>query len=393
MSKGTDLRTMKRPSRPLLVFGLIAIHIGIAGLLLFRSQQLYGSDGVRRYTEIASKSGTPYRDFDVEFAPADLAVIELAASVDVETTYRRIVAIMLIVDMSCAAALMYGWGARAATVYLLLTAPILLILYLGTDLTWVMLATLAFSLVHRGHERSGGAALALATLGKVWPIVLVPLLIVTQKKRAVGAFLFVGLIGTLLWVAIGGIGAPAQVLTFRGAHGWEFESLIGAFVWIVGRHQPVLEQGAPRVGAISSLDRFLLSAIVVGGIAVIAQRARTWKGSVAGGPALACVALLLCASPIFSLEYATWLIPWAAIAATDDPGTAYALVVAAIETATGILATIYVAFNAETVTKVLLVMRNGLCLAIALAWLVGMPKHAFQGQDPAQEAPTRSDLP
>ena len=113
----------------------------------------------------------------------------------------------------------------------------------------------------------------------------------------------------------------------------------------------------------------------------------------AGGSTCTSRRLLLCASPIFSLEYATWLIPWAAIAATDDPGTAYALAVAAIETATGILATIYVAFSAETVTKVLLAVRNGLCLAIALAWLVGMPKHAFQGQDPAQEAPTPSDLP
>ena len=38
---------------------------------------------------------------------------------------------------------------------------------------WVMLATLAFALMHRGHERLGGSTLALAMLGKVWPMILV----------------------------------------------------------------------------------------------------------------------------------------------------------------------------------------------------------------------------
>jgi hypothetical protein len=236
MSSGTDLTRMKRPSRQLVLIGLIAIHIGIAGLLLVRSQQLFGSDGVVRYSEISSRAGTPYRDFDVEFAPADVLVIEVAASADIVVTYRRIVALMLVVDLACATAIAYGWGWRRATVYLLLTIPILLIIYLGTDLIWVMLATLAFALIHRGHERLGGSTLALAMLGKVWPIVLIPLLVVTRRKQALGAFSFVGLIGVALWVVLGGTDAPRQVLTFRGAHGWEFESLIGALVWIIGRN-------------------------------------------------------------------------------------------------------------------------------------------------------------
>jgi hypothetical protein len=241
---------MKRPSRPLILIGLIAIHIGIAGLLLLRSERLFGSDGVLRYSEIASRAGTPYRDFDVEFAPADVLVIEVAATADIVATYRRVVALMLVVDLACATAIAYGWGWRGATVYLLLTMPILLIIYLGTDLIWVMLATLAFALIHRGHERLGGSTLALAMLGKVWPIVLIPLLVVTRRKQALGAFLFVGLIGVALWVVLGGTDAPRQVLTFRGAHGWEFESLIGALVWIIGRRPTALDRGAPRVGAI-----------------------------------------------------------------------------------------------------------------------------------------------
>jgi hypothetical protein len=385
MSSGTDLTRMKRPSRQLVLIGLIAIHIGIAGLLLVRSQQLFGSDGVVRYSEISSRAGTPYRDFDVEFAPADVLVIEVAASADIVVTYRRIVALMLVVDLACATAIAYGWGWRRATVYLLLTIPILLIIYLGTDLIWVMLATLAFALIHRGHERLGGSTLALAMLGKVWPIVLIPLLVVTRRKQALGAFSFVGLIGVALWVVLGGTDAPRQVLTFRGAHGWEFESLIGALVWIIGRKPTALDRGAPRVGVISPTDRVVLIGVVAAGLWFAGRRARTWSGDVAGVPALASVAILLCVSPVFSLEYAAWLIPWAAIAATEDPGATYALAVAAVEAATGLLAILYVGFAAESLSKILLILRNGLCLAISIAWLNGMPKRALRHLDPVQD--------
>jgi hypothetical protein len=385
MSSGTDLTTMKRPSRQLVLIGLIAIHIGIAGLLLVRSQQLFGSDGVVRYSEISSRAGTPYRDFDVEFAPADVLVIKVAASADIVATYRRVVALMLVVDLACATAIAYGWGWRGATVYLLLTMPILLIIYLGTDLIWVMLATLAFALIHRGHERLGGSTLALATLGKVWPIVLIPLLVVTRRKQALGAFSIVGLIGVALWVVLGGTDAPRQVLTFRGAHGWEFESLIGALVWIIGRRPTALDRGAPRVGAISPTDRVVLIGVVAAGLWFAGRRARTWRGDVAGVPALASVAILLCVSPVFSLEYAAWLIPWAAIAATEGPGATYALAVAAVEAATGLLAILYVGFAAESLSKILLILRNGLCLAISIAWLIGMPKRASRDLDPVQD--------
>jgi hypothetical protein len=389
MSIGTDLTTMKRPSRPLVLIGLIAIHLAIAGLLFARSEQLFGSDGVVRYSEISSRAGTPYRDFEVEFAPADVLVIEVAASADIVTTYRRIVALMLVADLACATAIAYGWGWRAATVYLLLTVPILLIIYLGTDLIWVMLATLAFALIGRGHERVGGSTLALAMLGKVWPIVLIPLLVVTRRKQALGAFVFVGLVGVALWVVVGGTDAPRQVLTFRGAHGWEFESLIGAFVWIIGGRPTALDRGAPRVGAISPTDRAVLLGVVAAGLWFAGRRARTWRGDIAGVPALASVAILLCVSPVFSLEYAAWLIPWAAIAATEDPGATYALTVAAIEAATGLLAILYVGFAAESLSKVLLVLRNGLCLAISAAWLIGMPKRAFRDLDPVQDGQSR----
>ena len=98
-------------------------------------------------------------------------------------------------------------------------------------------------------------------------------------------------------------------------------------------------------------DRVVLIGVVAAGLWLAGRRARTWRGDIAGVPALASVAILLCVSPVFSLEYAAWLIPWAAIAATEDPGATYALAVAAVEAATGLLAILYVGFAAESLSK------------------------------------------
>jgi hypothetical protein len=129
----------------------------------------------------------------------------------------------------------------------------------------------------------------------------------------------------------------------------------------------------------------VLIGVVAAGLWFAGRRARPWRGDVAGVPALASVAILLCVSPVFSLEYAAWLIPWAAIAATEDPGATYALAVAAVEAATGLLAILYVGFAAESLSKILLILRNGLCLAISIAWLIGMPKCGSRDLDPVQD--------
>src|SRR6266487_1032851 len=86
--------------------------------------------------------------------------------------------------------------------------------------------------------------------------------------RSPGAFMGVGVAGTAAWVAWGGVDGPLQVLTFRGAKGWEMESTVGALVRGIGGASPRIEAGAWRVGdmagwARDSLTLALLAAVVL----------------------------------------------------------------------------------------------------------------------------------
>jgi hypothetical protein len=325
---------------------------------------------VERDTDLASKGGTPYRDYEVEFPPLDLLMIEIVATDDVAATYQRLVGVMIVVDLGCAVVMLYGWGATAAEKYLLLTTPLILLIFLGTDLTWVGLAALAFAFVNRGRPAVGGGVLALATLGKIWPVILLPLLVLSGRKRSLVGFISVGLVGGALWLLVGGLDAPFQVITFRGARGWEFESSIGALVWIFTGQAPILEQGSPRVGTSLPWEHLVLGAFLIVGLVVIARSSMGWKGRREGAPAFATVALFLFLTPLFSLEYVGWLVPWAAIAGSEEQGRVSFGFGVAVVVLTGLLAVVYVSYSAPGLVQVLLVVRNALCFGIVAVRLL-----------------------
>ena len=186
----------------------------------------------------------------------------------------------LVVDLAIAAVVAWAWGRRAghrlprARPSLSLVYPFI---YLRLDLLSVFLAVLGIALVRRRHHYAGGATLAVACFAKVWPVVLVPVLIVRRAWRALAAFVAVGVAGTAAWIAWGGIDGPVQVLTFRGAKGWEFESTVGALVRSVSGVTPHIERGAWRVGEVTSLVSGLLVLALLAGLAaawVLASRAK-----------------------------------------------------------------------------------------------------------------------
>src|SRR5262249_59951482 len=167
----------------------------------------------------------------------------------------------------------------AAIAYLVLGLPFLLypFLYLRLDLLSVFLAILGIALVRRRHQYAGGATLAVACFAKLWPVVLVPVLIVRRAWRALGAFIAVGVAGTVVWVAWGGVDGPVDVLTFRGAKGWEFESTVGALVRTVGGVSPRIHEGAFRVGDMTAMVSGALMLALVAGVAaawILAARAK-----------------------------------------------------------------------------------------------------------------------
>jgi hypothetical protein len=269
-----------------------------------------------RYHHIASAAERPYRDFQVEVPPIALGAIDLIDGGTPRATAIRLGWTMLVLDLFVAAVLCVTWGGRAMVGYLVLGLPLSFIIYFRLDLISIALATLATALVHRGRERSGGVILAASIFAKFWPIALLPLLLVQRRWRALRWSVAGLALGTMAWVWWGGWSGPAQVLTFRHAHGWHVQSLIGNLVDIFSG-PTLLEQGTLRVGSADLWAQSLLLAGLMICSSVIWLHCSRRPQFANGLGALSAVAALLVFSPLLSDQFVFWLFPWAAIASAE----------------------------------------------------------------------------
>jgi hypothetical protein len=378
-----ELRTSvdaSRPSLPL-VLGLILVHVGFALVLIMRAGVSFGSDGIDRYIEIATGEGRPYVDRQVEYMPVDVLVMEMVVVDSPEGSYRGFVTVALAADLGIGAVLAYGWGSATAVRYLLLSLAALPFLFLTTDLLSVFLAVAGMALALRGREALGGVTLAAAVLTKVWPAAVVPALLVAGRRRAVAVACVGAALGFGAWLLYAGVGGLSQVLTFRGAKGWEVESVVGVVVWIALGRTTTVEQGAPRVGTAPTWARLGLAAALAFGLVALWRKARSWPGRVEGVPATVAVSLVIVCSPLFSLGYVTWLLPWSAIAADEREHRAFVWASGAAVAITGVMALVYTGAGtvSQPVLQTLILTRNVACLAIIVAWFRGQreQRHAF----------------
>ena len=160
-----------------------------------------------RFTEIGAAEGRAYRDFPVEYPPVSLGAIELVAGPNANETGVHLVWLMVLCDLVTMAALAFGWGRSTAVFYLVLTVPLLGFLYTTVDLISVALAVGAVALVVRGRDRLGGVALAAAILAKVWPLVLLPVMVLERKRRALVWSVATLTLGTFAWVVGRSVGS------------------------------------------------------------------------------------------------------------------------------------------------------------------------------------------
>jgi hypothetical protein len=308
--------------RLLLVLGLALVTARVLMLVAMLSllpERTAGTDALgndaTRFHEIATASGTPYRDFDVEVPPVELGAIELIDGSTSRETAFRLAWTMLVVDVLVAAALVAGWGVMAGFFYLVIGSPLALFIYFRLDLLSVLLAVIGLALIRRGRARSGGLALAVAVLTKFWPVVLIPLLVVQKSYRALAWCSAALLLGVVGWIAWAGIGGPIQVITFRHARGWEIGSLTGSLIRLFSGWIPTNDAGAVRVGYAPLWARLVALALLLLILRVIWRNAARGTGRVEDVAALTSVAALLVVSPILSEQYVVWLVPWAAAAA------------------------------------------------------------------------------
>jgi glycosyl transferase family 87 len=335
----------------LLIFSLIALHT--KSMVPQRSLHVIAAD-YGRYHEIAEHSGIPYRDFEVEYPPVTLGAIKLLNGSTFGQTGKQIAVFSLFLSFGVAAMLLLGWGANECATYLGLTVPLALFVYFRLDLLAVFLALAAYALLQRNQQAWAGTALTFAVFAKVWPIVLVPLFVIQRRWKALGWFVGLSAAMFAVWVLVGGTDAPVQVATFRHAHGWQVESLVGNIVWIAGA-KAGLQAGAIRAG---SAPTWAASALLLAGVVVVAAawrlRSRNPNGPRQDGTAMiAAVGAVLLISPILSPQYVVWLMPWAALAWRDRLLVGTTLAVSVLTTLMWFLP------MGDAVFKAMVLVRNG----------------------------------
>jgi hypothetical protein len=360
-----------RPST-LLIAVLIGLRVFVLLLAIHRASTTVDED-VHRFHRIATTEGRPYRDFPVEYAPLELLAIEAIGRPGIGATGTNLAVVSFALDLAAFAAVAAGWGRRAGTMYLLLGLPLLGFLYFRLDPLPVALAAGGFALARKGDERLGGAALALACLAKLWPLVLIPALLIDGRRRAFAWFAGAFGLGLTAWIAFGGIGAVRQVVTFRSASGWSVESTVGAIAWTVTGGPIRLEAGSARTGAVTDWARVALALGMLVTVAAVWLRARSRDRSSSGDAATGALGALLFFAPLFSVQYASWLLPWGAVAGEERDGRAATAIVLAIAVATGAtipLATAVADGSMPVLSlQLLLLVRDGLCGALAVRCL------------------------
>jgi Glycosyltransferase family 87 len=207
-----------------------------------------------------------------------------------------------------------GWGARAARSYLLLSLPLAPLLYYHYDLLGAACALGGLLLVARQRPGAGGVAWVAGAFLKLWPVVFVPRLLRARQPRAFVGAVALGIAGLFAWLLWGGLDGPGQVLTYRGAKGWEFESAPASLLRLLTRGELRFEQGAMRVGAPPRVLGMMLAFALIGIILATWRRA-FMNGAPDGIPEVVVVGSSLLLSTLFSAQFMIWLVPFVAIAA------------------------------------------------------------------------------
>jgi hypothetical protein len=356
-------RRVARASLPV----ALVLHLALFFLSFAIRPHAWLDDAVR-FEQIGRSRLVPYREEPVEYMPIELVIVRVIAGEGADVTVSRIAVLALAGDLMTAAALAYGWGRRACTIYLWVSLSMLFFLFFRFDLVVVASAAWGVALATRGKQRSGGVTLGAAVMTKLWALILIPTLL-PERRRTFSWAVATTLAGIATWILVSSIDGPSQVGSFRGAVGWDVSSVVGSAVWAVTGDHSNMESGVERVGFVAPWElAFLLGSLAM--LLWLIYRS-AWRGNweIGGGPALAAVAALLVCSPVFGLQYGAWLLPWTAVAASSEhpkerrlAGLSVAVIVL-----TGMQA---VATNLGVAGLAPTAARNIICVLIPILWLV-----------------------
>jgi glycosyl transferase family 87 len=362
-----------------LTIGLIALRVVVLAIAIHVGRSAQPTDDLLRFRGIVSTPGTPYRSFPVEYAPGEVLFIEGIGSTDPSALATRLALAAFVADIAAWSAVRYGWGSGAAQRYLWIGAPLLVFLYGRFDLVPVALAAWGAALAVRGFQRAGGVVFASGIVGKLWPVVLLPAFLIRGHRRAFGWACGVSAAVAAGWLAFAGTSGVTGLVTFRHARGWGVESTVGTLVWIVTGGPVRLEAGSPRVGTAPRWTTALLAGVLVVLLVSVWRPSLQRDRDPFGAASVAAICGLLACSPLFSLQFAAWLLPWGAVAWADRDRRTFRSV-AAIEALTAVLFVVYSPHRALA-AQVLLLLRSALVLWVLAAWLLPQRASAAVPED------------
>src|SRR3954452_4388685 len=300
-----------------LLLASLAVHVPIA-VVAFSHSTVKDAD-FDNYYNIGTRPGRPYKDFPVEFPVGALVTFRTIAPM--AGNFDRFCLILVVInfaaDLAIAGLLAWGWGIPAAACYAFVMIPLLDLFFLRMDLWSTALATFGVAAWWRERRNLAAMGFVAGAAYKLWPVMFLPLLLAPSIKRggriaSIATAFAAGVVVLAGWLWVAGPAGLYQVLTFRGARGWEVESSIGAIWMLFDQRSLRLEMGAWRIGATSgpiSVLLFVLGVVPCLWIVWRGARIRRVGAGWAGG-----ISTLLVMSALLSPQFACWLAPASGVA-------------------------------------------------------------------------------
>lgn len=363
--------------RRLRAVGLALLLLGLAVLRIVAvrhqlSIQATAGD-LDRFFEIASMDARPYAGQPVEYPPLTVALLDLVHLFAPGRSAFGAAVIVLNAGFEAALAVILwrAFGGRAALVFLLFDTLLIDFLVVHLDLGVTLAATAAVALWRRQRPAAAGVVLVVAAGIKLWPLALLPFLLAASgaepRRRLLMATAAGGAALGALWVGLaGGLEGIVEVITFRGAHGWQIESSVGAVIRFVSHAPAQIESGAHRFGTVpTGVGPLLVAAGLTGASVAGVLAARSGRLGIAW---VAAAASLMLGSTLLSPQYVVWLLPGVAVAWTErDRLVALPVLVAVVLTWIGSF-TYGALLGAQPLFLGLVVVRNlALLAALGLA--------------------------
>jgi uncharacterized membrane protein len=288
----------------LLCWGLVHLDFWSRGALVdWPTYQRYGD-------AILNHGLVPYRDFAVEYPPGALAMFILPAAFrNYAAAFAWEMAVCGLVLIAVVAAIR-----REAAFYVAL-APVLAgsLILSRFDLWPALLTVAALAALLREHHRLGWGLLGAAVAAKLWPLVLVPLVLAWSYRAGRTRAALVGLaVAAAVFVPFAIVAPHGLWDSLRGqaSRPLQIESLGASLFTAFGRPNVISSHGSQNVaghGAVAALFALLQVA------ALVALWIAFARGPATGDRLLRYSAASVCAfiafGKVLSPQFLLWLIP------------------------------------------------------------------------------------